>query len=376
MRSWPVLIRPSVLGLAYFVAASLAVSLTRYDGGVAFLWVASSLLIAELMRRPRRQWVPPIAGCAIGNFLATGLFGLGWAAAGPFVAINIIEATVAAWTLRRFGRSLQPLGSLNWLTHFVASVAIVAPLVAAGLATAAMVALGKPPGSVFMNFYAGHALGNIVFTPLALLFNRDSFARTLKAARRRTAGESASLLLLVLVTCLIVFRQTHLPLLFLPILPIILVIFRIGRGGAAVSIALLAVIGGRATSAGLGPFHLNGLSMGAELQFFQFYLAATVLTVLPIVVDLQNRSRLHRDIRRSEERYRLMAEHSSDILFHLDADGRIRYVSPSVLQLGGHDSSALIGRNCRTLIAPEHLERVREAHAETLAKPGETQTYD
>lgn len=376
MMSWPALIRPSVLGLAYFVAASLAVSLTRYDGGVAFLWVASSLLIAELMSRPRRPWGPPIVACALGSFFATGLFGFGWPAAGPFVAVNIAEAMVAAWTLRRFARSLQPLGSLHWLMHFVGSVAVVAPLIAAALAAAALVALGKPPGSAFISFFTGHALGNITFTPLALLFARGNLARTMKAVRRRDASESVSLLLLVLLTCVVVFRQSQLPLLFLPVLPIILVIFRIGRGGAAVSIALLALIGGGATIAGFGPIRLIGGSIGTQLQFFQFYLAATVLTVLPIVADLQNRSRLHRDMRLSEERYRLMAEHSSDILFHLDADGRIRYVSPSVLQLGGHDSSALIGRNSRILIVPEHLERVREAHAETLAKPGETQTYD
>jgi integral membrane sensor domain MASE1 len=76
------------LAIAYFIAASVAVALTRYDGGIAFLWIATPLLIADLLSRPRRQWPASVLPCAIASGLATGLFGLGWAAALPFVGIT------------------------------------------------------------------------------------------------------------------------------------------------------------------------------------------------------------------------------------------------------------------------------------------------
>jgi diguanylate cyclase (GGDEF)-like protein/PAS domain S-box-containing protein len=239
-----------------------------------------------------------------------------------------------------------------------------------------MALVGKDAGSVWLNFYAGHALGNLTFTPLALLIVRGNVGKTLKDATRRDTLETVTLLALVVVVSMYVFLQANLPLLFVPVLPIILMTFRLGRGGAAVAIALLALIGGGATLAGVGPIELIDSDFASQMQFFQFYLAATVLTVLPVAADLENRRRLHRDLRVSEERYRLLAEHSTDIILQLDRQGRIRFVSPSIRQLGGHDPLKLVGRSSLILIAPEHLKRVRHDHAATIAAAGRTHTYE
>ena len=370
------LFRQLALGFAYFAAASLAVSLTRYDGGVAFLWIATSFLIAELMVRRRRAWKAPLATCAVASAAATGIFGLGWSLAPSFVAINLAEACTAAWIVSPRGRRTQPLGSLSWLARFVVAVGIVAPLVGALLAATTLWSMGKPPGSTLLNYFAGHALGNVTFTPLALLVARGNLGKLFRDTRRRDAMESLSLLALVLIVSLIVFQQGSFPLLFLPVLPIILVTFRLGRGGAAVAVVVLALVGGGSTLAGLGPIQLIDASFGVQVQYFQFYLAATVLTVLPVASDLENRRRLHRALRVSDERYRLLAVHSTDILMQVDLQGRIRFVSPSIRQLGGYEPADLIGRKGRILIAPEHIERVLQEHAETIAAGGKTHTYE
>ncbi len=370
------LIRQSLLGLGYFAAAGVAVSLTRYEGGVAFLWIATALLIAELAARPRPQWVASIIPCAIGSTLATGMFGLGWAAALPFMAINMTEAMLAAWLFRAHHHPLRPLGSLSWMMHFIVAIGLVAPLVCAVLAAILLWTLGQPPGLAFVTYFTGHALGNVTFTPLAMLFLGGNLARTIKVARRRDVAETALLLAVVIATCGVVFLQSTLPLLFVPILPTILVTFRLGRGGAAVAVVLIAIIGGAMTMTGLGPIHLVAATVGGQLHFFQLYLAATVLTVLPVAAELENRARLHRNLRISEERYRLLAEHSTDILLHLEPNGRIRYVSPSLRQISGHEPASLIGLYPRVLIAPEHLERVTADHFRTIHKRGETHRYE
>ncbi|MCY7398234.1 MAG: sensor domain-containing diguanylate cyclase, partial [Sphingomonas bacterium] len=66
------------LGIVYFVAASLALTLTRHEGGVAFLWAAGGLLIADLLRTPRSRWLYSVVPCVIASGAATSLFGLGW----------------------------------------------------------------------------------------------------------------------------------------------------------------------------------------------------------------------------------------------------------------------------------------------------------
>lgn len=366
---------PVFLGLCYFAAAAFAVGLTRFDGGVAFIWLATSILAADLMSRPRHTWIFSIIPCAVASVLVTGWWGLGWTMALPFAVINMTEATIAAWLFRRFADPRRPLGSLGWLLQFVLSVGIVAPLVAGLLAAVAVWWIGLSPAQTLVTFVSGHALGNLTFTPIALLMTRSNRQALLRDMRRRDTVETVALLMLVVVTTAWVFRQQDLPLLFLPALPMILVAFRVGRGGVAMSIALLALIGGLATASGIGPIQLIDASFGQHMHFFQFYLAATVLTLLPVTADLENRSRLHRKMRESEAGYRLLAEFSSDIIFSLRVDGTIRYVSPSCLQMG-YEPRQLVGRNCASLIAPEHLEQASVAHRRSLDMGGETNRFE
>jgi hypothetical protein len=66
---------------------------------------------------------------------------------------------------------------------------------------------------------------------------------------RFQADNALLALMLAITTSAYVFGQDSLPLLFLPTLPMILIAFRVGRGGVAMSIAMLALIGGLALTA-------------------------------------------------------------------------------------------------------------------------------
>ena len=372
-------LRPSVtdwlLGLCYFLAASAAVLLTRFDGGVAFLWIASPLLIAVLMVRPRRHWGGPLLACVLGSMAATGLFGLGWHMALPFAALNMAEAYVAARLFRQFGYSRQPLGSISWLMHFIVCAGLAGPIVGATLASAALWTEGRPLGTTFIQFFAGHALGNLAFIPVATLIVTGSLGKSLRLSTDSRKVEVALLLSVVAVTAAAVFAENGMPLLFLPMLPIILVTFRLGQGAAALSIMLLALIGGGLTLAGRGPIQLLDAELGVRMQFFQLYLAATVLTILPVAADLRNRSRLHAELRTSEARYRLLADHSTDVILHMEPDGLILYASPSIRQLGGYDPHRIEGRNIMMLVPPEGRDDVEDGHQATIEAAGRTHSY-
>ncbi len=371
--------RPTLSNLllcaAYFVAASLMAALTRFDGGVAFLWIAGALAMPYLSMRPRRDWGTPLVLCGIASAVATGMFGLGWALALPMAVVNMIEAYVGASLLVRYRSHRVPLGSLPWLFDFALAVGVIAPGTAAALATGVVSATGRPPVSTFLHFFAGHALGNLTFIPLVTLaLQQGKFAAAIDFSRRRTK-EGLGLLALVAATSAVVFSQSSLPLLFLPMLPIILTTFRASQAGAAASIVLLAVIGGAFTLVGKGPMSLIDADTGIRIQFFQFYLAATVLTVLPVAADLRNRSRLHRALRDSEERYRLLADHSTDIIFHMDAAGNVLYASPSIHQIGGYSPADIVGRHILSLVPEASHGAVKAGHAATLAAGGRTHSY-
>ncbi|MCY7398871.1 MAG: diguanylate cyclase, partial [Sphingomonas bacterium] len=341
-----------------------------------FLWAAGGLLIADLLRTPRSRWLYSVVPCVIASGAATSLFGLGWQVAPLFMLLNAAEAVIAAWLIRRNGRPNRMLGSLASLWQFVLAAGIVAPLVAATMAGMILWWMDRPVIDGIIDVATGHALGNITFTPLAMLIARGHVWRKLAAAAPRKIAETVALLLLMVGVSTYVFTQQAQPLLFLPILPIMIIAFHVGAAPTVIAVVLLALIGGTATVFGMGPASLYDAPLAAQLQFFQFYLAATVMTGLPVVADLQNRARLHRRVQSNEARFRLLADHSTDVLLHLEIDGRIRYISPSIMALSGHSPEALSGRNSVMLIAPEYRASIIAAHQAVVAAGGDTQSVE
>jgi diguanylate cyclase (GGDEF)-like protein/PAS domain S-box-containing protein len=375
MRLAFTMIRQSPLALTYAVVATLAVTLTRFQGTFALLWAASSILIAALAHLPRRQWPHALICCGMASFLVTGLWGHSWVAAPYMTIVNLTEAFVGAWLMRRNRMSGAALQSLGWLTGFVVAVGIAAPLSATILAAGWLALEGKPIFPDAIKFFYAHSLGNLTFTPLALLVMGDRARRSTRQALSRWPKDSGFLFLLFLVVTVISFAQESVTLLFLPILPIVLIAFRTGREGAALAIAVLALVALGFSAAGKGPAQGTGLSVGFQVIFFQFYLATIVLTILPVAADLQHRKRLHRRIRDSEDRYRLLAENSTDIILKLEVYGRIRYVSPAIRQFG-YAPEELIGRNCTVLVDPANLPETTKGHIRTIELAGATNRFE
>jgi PAS domain S-box-containing protein len=66
----------------------------------------------------------------------------------------------------------------------------------------------------------------------------------------------------------------------------------------------------------------------------------------------------HAALRKNEERFRSLIEHAADVLTVLNADGTIRYVSPSVEHWLGYTAEELIGQPFLVLIHPTDQEKV------------------
>lgn len=102
------------------------------------------------------------------------------------------------------------------------------------------------------------------------------------------------------------------------------------------------------------------------------YLAKPVRSQgLRIALELAlTRHRLEARLRDREERFRLLIENAHDIITVLDVEGRIRYESPSLRSVLGHDPWDLIGTDFFDKVHPEDVSAVREALREALRHPG------
>lgn len=71
-------------------------------------------------------------------------------------------------------------------------------------------------------------------------------------------------------------------------------------------------------------------------------------------------------LRASEERFRNLIEHASDMISVLDGDGVIRFQSPSTPRLLGHPAAAMLGRPVAEFIHPDDRTKVGEAIRQAL----------
>jgi len=85
----------------------------------------------------------------------------------------------------------------------------------------------------------------------------------------------------------------------------------------------------------------------------------------------------HRDalaLRESEQRFRLLAENSTDIITRMSPDLEILYVSPSLFAITGFKPEEFIGRQMGRILHPDDASKVRSAFARTLKNPPGVET--
>lgn len=90
--------------------------------------------------------------------------------------------------------------------------------------------------------------------------------------------------------------------------------------------------------------------------------AMIVMLGLALIVELRRRSQAERTALESGRRYRLLAEHSCDMIVRFEPrTGRRLYVSPASVQLYGYRPEEMVGSSIRELIHPDDLATVGSA---------------
>ena len=365
---------PVITGCVYFAAASFTVSISRFEGGLAFIWIANAFLMAELLTTRTSYWPRAVIACAIASAIATALFGIGPVAAAPMALINVSESLIVAVICRSLLKEDVVTGSFKPLVVFILALCGVADIVT-GVAAAAVASATTPVGfsASWLQWYSGHALGGLTCTPVVILLLQGEWSRWLRDTPKAVKIEALILLALFTLVTVHVFYWAHYPMLFAPMLPLVLIAFRVGHIGAAASIVILAVIGGVATMSDTGPLMLIPLSTGERVLAFQFYLALSFLLSMPVAAELNGRRRLFQMLQESESRFRAIAEHSGDVVLNISLIGTVEYASPSAQDMIGCAPTLLVGHSVTELVDAQDREAVRTIHALALAQPGSVQ---
>ena len=365
-------LRLAIVAALVFAASAFTIGLNRSTGSVSVIWIANGILVGALLRVSNRLWPAHLAAGLMACFAARLLFHDRLVMALGLSAVNMVEVLIVATAVRR--RFTHVFGG----THFMrlGRVATTSTLVAcavSGLLAMLVMLSGSAehPLSSLLSWYRAHVLGMVIVATLTLVaLTERSRLFGLPGRRGRFA---VTMGVLLVVTCG-VFAQSRFPLLFVVYPPLIWAVFRHRFAGLVVGIALVTLVTNVATAMGVGPFDLIANADPTERTILaQAFIGIACLVAVPLALTLAERGYLATRMRESELRYRTLADHSSDLVMRIGADGRRLYVSPSIKDLLGLDIDEFMAPRA-DLIHPDDRARVEQAVADLRRDGGNSAT--
>jgi PAS domain S-box-containing protein len=357
------------LGIAALFAATawLGIAVTRETAPIAAIWPANGMLAAMLLLRSRSDWSWILILCFLVNLAINGLFGNSAATALGLSAANAAEVLLTVLALRSHLTSVSALGEPRTLARFLLFAVVIAPAVSGTMA--ALVLHGAADGQFFSTvarWWVSDALGMAVMLPLVLGLRPAELRQTLRDSSWQVLSTSFALMIAV---CFVVFGQSRFPVLFIVIPPMLLIAFRLGYAATAAAIFIIAAMALAFTVAGEGPFTLlRDLTDTQRFMALQLVIATLILTSYPVCAVTTRQRRLLREVAASEERFRVIAVNSIDVIAVTDERGAWTYLSPSVTEIFGWTPAELIGRDGLEYVHPE--DAALYAHGIELLRKG------
>lgn len=374
LRKW---VMPTLLVAALYAAASeLALGLLRYAAETAVVWFASGVGLAAMLLFGMRA----LPGVVLGT-LACGI--LGHKPAGAMLLQSALvtgQVWLTWWLLVRVAGFDRRLERVRDMVKLAVIGATVSPLInGARVLLESRVqsdGLTLPAHALAKATLLGEMAGILLLVPAVLAWA----CTRAEPMSWRARAEAAALYGAGIAAALGVFGSMLQPMILVASLPYAMfpVLFwaaaRFGTRETATLYFLVGLIAVAGTGLGRGPFGESYIGFGgaysnlAELYLFLLVLGATSLI---FAAGRQQLVASQRALRDSEEKYRLLVDHQTDLVAKIGVDGRIQFVSPSHRDFFGKAESEFIGRTLTEAVRvhDEDLCCVRDAWQEMLKPP-------
>src|SRR5262249_51433438 len=288
-----------ILAVIYFIAGKLGLMLASLHASASPVWPPSGIALAALLLLGYRAWPAIVIGAFLVNVTTAGNVATSFAIATG----NTLEALAGAWLVNRFAGGTNafdhPQGVFKfalaaWISTIISSAFGVTSLVVAGFADWANY------GAVWITWWLGDATGDLVFTPLVLLWSVASKRRW----NKKEAAEVGALLLLLVLLSGMVFggwpavttRNYPIVLICGPV--VIWTAFRFKQRETATGIFILSAIAVWGTLHGFGPF-VRG-TQNQSLLALQWWTAVLSITAMALSAGMAERRRIEEELQQQK----------------------------------------------------------------------------
>ena len=382
------LAQTTIVFAAYFVAGKLGQATSNIrSSNLGPVWPAYGVALAAILLCGRRVWAGIVAGAFLIAFLSpVPLVTAVGQAAGATLAV-----LVGAFFLLRIAKFRPSLSRLRDALALIVLGALGSAMVSATIGVLVLysthVQAYSGLGTAWLIYWLGDSTGVLLVTPLVL-----TAPDLLRIRSRARIGEFVELLLLLGVTCFIIFGDlsiipVRLHVLAFAVLPFVMwAAIRFGVSGAALSVLFVAAIATVETALGSGPFAQHSPFTNAVLlDVFFAVLSVSGVTLAAVIAEREQgereREQLVRKQAAMEARLRLatIVESSDDAIIGEDIDGNITDWNKGAEHLYGYSANEVIGKPISLLMPPDRsadfaeiMEALRQGnvvkHYETVSQ--------
>src|SRR5262249_43537438 len=185
-----------ILTVVYFIAGKSGLMLASLHASASPVWPPAGIALAALLLLGYRAWPAVFIGAFLVNVTTAGNFATSVAIATG----NTLEALGGAWLVNRFADGANAFDRPQGVFKFALAAAmstIVSPVFGVTSLALAGFADWENYSAIWLTWWLGDATGDLVFTPLVLLWSTASKRRWNK---KEAAEVGALLLLLVLLS--------------------------------------------------------------------------------------------------------------------------------------------------------------------------------